>query len=301
MREKLAGWLAERGLSLNEDKTRIVHLSEGFDFLGWNFRRYPGGKLLIKPSKAAVRKHRQRLAGETRRLRGSNAGRSSPRSTPSSGAGRPTTGAWCPARPSIRSGTTRGSSPTSGHGGRTRRKAPAGSASRYYGKFCPSRDDKWVFGDRETGGYLLKHEWTSIRRHVMVKGRASPDDPDLAGYWENRRRRHGPPLDAGTLALLGRQRNRCPHAETRSSTPAACPPRPRNGRTGGSASPAATSPAQPARREPPRHRTGNGTALALIHASCNRPQAQRRRKPASTRNALRGLLEPDAGNGQVRF
>ena len=73
VREKLAGWLAERGLALNEDKTRIVRLTEGFDFLGWNFRRYPGGKLLIKPSKAAIRKHRQRLADETRRLRGSNA------------------------------------------------------------------------------------------------------------------------------------------------------------------------------------------------------------------------------------
>jgi RNA-directed DNA polymerase len=44
----------------------------------------------------------------------------------------------------------------------------------------------------------------------MVKGWASPDDPDLAGYWENRRRRNGPPLDAGTLSLLGRQQNRCP-------------------------------------------------------------------------------------------
>jgi RNA-directed DNA polymerase len=74
VRDKLTGWLAERGLSLNEDKTKIVSLSEGFDFLGWNFRRYPGSKLLIKPSKAAVRKHRQRLADETRRLRGANAG-----------------------------------------------------------------------------------------------------------------------------------------------------------------------------------------------------------------------------------
>src|SRR5436190_19315947 len=53
VRDKLAGWLAERGLALNEDKTRIVHLTQGFDFLGWNFRRYPGSKLLIKPSKAA--------------------------------------------------------------------------------------------------------------------------------------------------------------------------------------------------------------------------------------------------------
>ncbi len=74
MREKLTEWLDERGLSFNEEKTRVVHLSEGFDFLGWNFRRYPGPKLLIKPSKAAIGKHRRRLADETRRLRGANAG-----------------------------------------------------------------------------------------------------------------------------------------------------------------------------------------------------------------------------------
>ncbi len=34
IRERLAGWLAERGLSLNEDKTRVVRLTQGFDFLG---------------------------------------------------------------------------------------------------------------------------------------------------------------------------------------------------------------------------------------------------------------------------
>jgi RNA-directed DNA polymerase len=59
VKARLAGWLAQRGLSLNEDKTRIVHLTQGFDFLGWNIRRYRNGKLLIKSSKAAVR----RLAG----------------------------------------------------------------------------------------------------------------------------------------------------------------------------------------------------------------------------------------------
>src|SRR3984957_17946814 len=74
VREKLTGWLAERGLSFNEDKTRIVCLSEGFDFLGWDFRPCPGPQPLTKPSKAAVRKHRRRLADETRRLRGANAG-----------------------------------------------------------------------------------------------------------------------------------------------------------------------------------------------------------------------------------
>src|SRR5215510_438191 len=68
-----AEWLAPRGLALNEDKTKIVHLSEGFDFLGFNVRRYPNRKLLIKPSKAAIRRVRERLAAETRALRGGNA------------------------------------------------------------------------------------------------------------------------------------------------------------------------------------------------------------------------------------
>lgn len=42
-------FLRERGLELSEEKTRIVHIDTGFDFLGWNFRKY-NGKLLIKPS-----------------------------------------------------------------------------------------------------------------------------------------------------------------------------------------------------------------------------------------------------------
>ena len=37
----LAGWLAPRGLTFNEDKTRIVHLDDGFDFLGFTIRRTP--------------------------------------------------------------------------------------------------------------------------------------------------------------------------------------------------------------------------------------------------------------------
>jgi len=73
VKERLAGWLAPRGLALNEDKTRIVHLEEGFDFLGFNIRMYRNRKLLIKPSKAAVKRIRERLAAEVLALRGSNA------------------------------------------------------------------------------------------------------------------------------------------------------------------------------------------------------------------------------------
>lgn len=46
-------FLKERGLSLSSEKTKIVHIEEGFDFLGWNVRRYDG-KLLIKPAKKNV-------------------------------------------------------------------------------------------------------------------------------------------------------------------------------------------------------------------------------------------------------
>src|SRR5262249_4033275 len=57
----LPGWLAQRGLSLSGEKTRVVHLTEGFDFLGFHVRHYrsprtsrSGFKLLIKPSKRSV-------------------------------------------------------------------------------------------------------------------------------------------------------------------------------------------------------------------------------------------------------
>ena len=42
---RLARWLEPRGLLINEGKTRVVTLEEGFDFLGFNVRRYHG-KLL---------------------------------------------------------------------------------------------------------------------------------------------------------------------------------------------------------------------------------------------------------------
>src|SRR6266545_8382768 len=72
IKARLAEWLTPRGLAFNEGKTKIVHLSQGFDFLGFNVRRYDR-KLLIKPSKAAIRRVRERLAAEMRTLRGSNA------------------------------------------------------------------------------------------------------------------------------------------------------------------------------------------------------------------------------------
>ncbi|OEZ53681.1 group II intron-encoded protein LtrA [Janthinobacterium sp. HH103] len=53
-------FLAIRGLRLAKAKTKIVHVDEGFDFLGWNFRKYTG-KLLIKPSKKNVKAFYKKL------------------------------------------------------------------------------------------------------------------------------------------------------------------------------------------------------------------------------------------------
>ena len=70
---KLSIWLKERGLSLNREKTRIGRVSDGFDFLSFNIRRYrtsQGSKALTRPSRDAMKKIRRRLADELRAMRG---------------------------------------------------------------------------------------------------------------------------------------------------------------------------------------------------------------------------------------
>jgi len=56
----ITGFLEERGLSLSEEKTIITHIDEGFDFLGFNVRKY-NGKLLIKPSLKGQKKLTEKL------------------------------------------------------------------------------------------------------------------------------------------------------------------------------------------------------------------------------------------------
>ena len=210
VRARLAEWLEPRGLAFSEAKTRIVHLSQGFDFLGFSIRRYPNGKLLTKPSKEAMRRIRERLSAEAVALRGANADALIARLNPiitgwaayyRIGVSKHAFGAldahlwrlaWKWARYS--------------HPNKPRRWIIA----RYFGMFNPARQDKWVLGSRETGFYLRKFAWTKIVRHRMVAGRASPDDPALTGYWQQRRRRDRLPVDPATWHLLRRQRGRCP-------------------------------------------------------------------------------------------
>ena len=54
-------FLKERGLTLSEEKTKITHINEGFDFLGFNIRKYNNGVLIIKPSKDSQKKFQEKI------------------------------------------------------------------------------------------------------------------------------------------------------------------------------------------------------------------------------------------------
>ncbi len=204
---RLAAWLAPRGLTFNEDKTCIVTLEEGFDFLGFTVRRQ-SGKLLIKPSKAALRRIRERLRTEMRALRGANAARVL----------NPIIRGWAAYyRTAVSSEAFsaldrylwRLTYKWAKHGHPNKSKHWV--ANRYFGAFNKSRRDRWVFGDRDSGAYRTKFAWTGIVRHRMVKGGSSPDDPALTQYWADRGRRGvPPPMDQLSLRLLKTQAGRCP-------------------------------------------------------------------------------------------
>jgi RNA-directed DNA polymerase len=69
-RERLEGevrplverFLNERGLELSPEKTRVTHVTEGFDFLGHNLRQL-SGRLLVSPSKKNVKAFLEKVRG----------------------------------------------------------------------------------------------------------------------------------------------------------------------------------------------------------------------------------------------
>ncbi len=60
LKELIRGFLLKRGLELSEEKTTISHIDDGFDFLGWNIRKYKG-ILLMKPSKSSIQRLTQKI------------------------------------------------------------------------------------------------------------------------------------------------------------------------------------------------------------------------------------------------
>ncbi|MCA1617555.1 MAG: group II intron reverse transcriptase/maturase [Acidobacteria bacterium] len=214
--DRLTEWLAERGLTLSEDKTRIVHLTKGFDFLGFNVRHYEdtstktGYKLLITPSKESVKRIRIKLRDAWKGMQGSNTQAVLKTLNP-------IIRGWANYhRANVASKTfssldhwmfqreiryIKRTHPT---------KPTYWTNARYFGRMNRTRQDNWVFGDKPTGGYLLKFAWFKIERHVLIQGKASPDDPALRGYWTKREAAKTKDLSPRIQKVARAQNSICP-------------------------------------------------------------------------------------------
>lgn len=191
IRNKVNDWLKSRGLTLSPEKTRIVHVSEGFDFLGFNIRLYEfkqTNKLLIKPSSQSQVKFRRKL-----------------KETWTESLGSPVTKVINKINPMLKGWANYYRTGVSSRIFAqidyynwirqyrfAKRTHPLKSwnwlKTKYWGKLCPNRNDKWVFGCAKTGNFMYKLSWTPIKRHIMVKGTNSPFDPNLQDYWRKRTR-----------------------------------------------------------------------------------------------------------------
>ena len=190
--DEINAWLHTRGLQLSQEKTKIVHLTEGFDFLGFNIRHYKvkntktGYKLLIKPNKDFLKDTRKDIREIFLKHNG-----------------KPVRVLINAINPVIRGKANYMNKVVSSaefskldyylfkrqvrYVKRTHpKKGKKWTKKRYWGRLNLTKKDKWVFGDKNTGAYMLKFNWTKIERHVLVKKGYSPDDPELIEYWEKR-------------------------------------------------------------------------------------------------------------------
>ncbi|MEM7592793.1 MAG: group II intron reverse transcriptase/maturase, partial [Cyanobacteria bacterium P01_A01_bin.83] len=185
-------WLIQRGLNLSPEKTKILHITKGFDFLGYNIRQYKvnntktGYKLLIKPTKKFLQKTRNDIREIFLNHHGKRVedliGKINPvirgkanylRNVVSSKAFQDLDNYLFKRQARYANRT---------HPNKNKKW----KKDKYWGKLNLRRNDNWVFGDKQSGSYMLKFSWTKIERHTLVKQRSSPDDPSLTEYWEKR-------------------------------------------------------------------------------------------------------------------
>ena len=174
---KLKAFLKAHGLTLSKVKTRIVHLDERFDFLGFTFMRQ-GGRLLTKPSKKGIAAHLKQLKRYLRTHLGAPAVRVVKELNA-------IIRGWTNY---YRHGTSKAIFNKVRHrlfqmlwrwaNRRHRNKSRRWIRRRYF------RED-WAF--HEKGAVLLRHDIVPVTRFTKVTGKASPMNPDEAEYWEKRR------------------------------------------------------------------------------------------------------------------
>lgn len=220
-KKQINEWLNNRGLTISKEKTQIVHITEGFDFLGFNIRQYKvsntktGYKLLIKPSKDFVKKCRKDIKEIFLKNIGDTADNLIGKINPI------IRGKANYMKPHVASETFR----KLDHYlfvrqvrfvKRTHPNKPTKwTKEKYWGNLSIQHpNQKWVFGNKSTGSHMLMFAWTKISRHPIVSKRNSPDDPSLREYWEKRKvkrdKSEAQKLNRKRQEIANRQKFRCP-------------------------------------------------------------------------------------------
>jgi len=191
MYQKLKPYLNKRGLTLADDKTKVTHISEGFDFIGFNLRQYKinnGMHLLIKPSNSSVKKARETIKNVFIELRGNPVGNLIKKLNPiirgignywSSQVAKKIYGKlnsyiWIKIRKHLKS---------------LHPNKPFKWIFKRYFKtdYTGVSKDKWILTNpHDSKNQLFKMSWILIVRHAVVKYRNSPDNGSLKEYFEKR-------------------------------------------------------------------------------------------------------------------
>jgi RNA-directed DNA polymerase len=186
----LVTFLSKRGLTLSPEKTRITHITDGFDFLGWNFRKY-NGKLLIKPSKANIKSHLNKVREVIK-------GHKTIEPSTLIKILNPILRGWANYHRHVvakKSFAKNDAQIWTMLWQWARRRHPNKNArwvkERYYitlgnrnGVFAAEKDKKY---DRKV--VLVSEASMPIRRHVKIKGEANPHSPAWITYFDARRKR----------------------------------------------------------------------------------------------------------------
>jgi RNA-directed DNA polymerase len=175
-------FLSERGLELSEEKTKLTHIKDGFDFLGFNIRKYKG-KLLTKPSKTAIKGIKEKIRKTFKDNKMSKTDNLIKKLTP-------ILRGWGNFyRHSAASQTFSGIK----HGiwemswKWSKRRHPKKSLNWIKSKYYQRKEGRdWVFGERKGKAELFNIGAIPIQRHVKIKGEANPYDSEWKSYFSNR-------------------------------------------------------------------------------------------------------------------
>lgn len=181
-------FLQARGLTLSEEKTKITHIDEGFDFLGFNIRKYKG-TLLIKPSKKSLKNFMTKIRGIIDANKGSKQ-ESLIRLLNPVITGWVNYFKYCVASDTFKKADSQIFKKLWQWAVRRHpKKGKKWIAKKYFGRVG---NQNWYFisifskGDSEKKVTLKKLYDTKIIRYVKIKSEANPLDPDWREYFDKR-------------------------------------------------------------------------------------------------------------------